>query len=193
MPGKRPAFTIGTAKQGIDLEIVYDLMCSDSAYLDPAFQQFLNMTWNVTNDLVKNSVKVSYTFLPLPYHHEVWIPHLLVPYFLDQCDYSQKCQFLDYMQYCFDNQEDILGAQNSTFNQIVQNWTAAVATNLTLNQTELLLAYNYAKDTRQSEYRTRLMYKWNAHHHVSGTPFGFVNGILMENFPESAKEWMDML
>ena len=37
------------------------------------------------------------------------------------------------------------------------------------------------------------MYKWNAHHHVSGTPFGFVNGILLENFPESAKDWMDML
>jgi hypothetical protein len=37
------------------------------------------------------------------------------------------------------------------------------------------------------------MYKWNAHHHVSGTPFGFVNGILLENFPESANEWMDML
>jgi hypothetical protein len=37
------------------------------------------------------------------------------------------------------------------------------------------------------------MYKWNTHHHVSGTPFGFVNGILMENFPESVKEWMDVL
>ncbi len=37
VPGKRPVFTTGTAKQGIDLEIVYDLMCSDSAYLDPAF------------------------------------------------------------------------------------------------------------------------------------------------------------
>ena len=75
----------------------------------------------------------------------------------------------------------------------MQNWTAAVATNLTLNQTELLLAYNSAKDTRQSERRTRLMYKWNAHHHVSGTPFGFVNGILMDNFPQTASEWMDML
>jgi len=111
VPGKRPAFVIGTAKQGIDLEIIYDLMCSDSAYLDPAFQQFLNMTWNVTNDLVKNSIKVSYTFLPLPYHHETWIPHLLVPSLLDQCDFTPaSCVFPQYMQYCFTNQDNILTA-----------------------------------------------------------------------------------
>ncbi len=83
VPGRRPTFVTGDSKQGIDFEIVYDLMCSDSAALDPAFQQFLNMTWNVTNTPVREAVKVSYTFLPLPYHHEVWISHLLVPYFLD--------------------------------------------------------------------------------------------------------------
>ena len=37
------------------------------------------------------------------------------------------------------------------------------------------------------------MYKWNSHHRVSGTPFGFVNGVLMEDFPETAAEWMDVL
>lgn len=37
------------------------------------------------------------------------------------------------------------------------------------------------------------MYKYNAHHHVSGTPFAFVNGILLQTFPETAEAWMDML
>ena len=37
------------------------------------------------------------------------------------------------------------------------------------------------------------MYKYNTHHHNSGTPFGYINGILMENFPETANEWMDAL
>ena len=194
VPGKRPIFTTGTAKQGIDLEIVYDLMCSDSAYLHPKFQEFLDMTWNVTNDLVSNSVKVSYSFLPLPYHHEVWIPHLLVPYLLDQCDFTpEQCKFPQYMNYSFEHQDDILDATNMTNNQIVQMWTTQVAQALSLNQTELLLIYNQGKDTHNSEYRTRLMYKWNTHHHVSGTPFGFVNGILIEDFPESANEWMDLL
>ena len=104
IPGKRPEFKVGALKQGIDLNIVYDLMCSDSAELNPAFQSFLNSTWNVTNTKVIDEILVSYTFLPLPYHHEVWIPHLLVPYFLDNCDFGPNpCQFMDYMNYCFAN------------------------------------------------------------------------------------------
>jgi hypothetical protein len=39
----------------------------------------------------------------------------------------------------------------------------------------------------------RYMYKYNAHHHVSGTPFAFVNGVLLSNFPETAEDWYDML
>jgi hypothetical protein len=37
------------------------------------------------------------------------------------------------------------------------------------------------------------MYKYNVHHHVSGTPYAFVNGILLEDFPEDSASWMDML
>ena len=38
-----------------------------------------------------------------------------------------------------------------------------------------------------------MMYKYNAHHHVTGTPFAFVNGVLLENFPETAAEWETVL
>ena len=79
-------------------------MCSDTAALAPAFAQFLASTWNVTNTAVSDAVQVTYTFLPLPYHHEVWIPHLLLPYFLDNCQFGpNKCQFFDYMNYCLKN------------------------------------------------------------------------------------------
>jgi hypothetical protein len=60
-------------------------------------------------------------------------------------------------------------------------------------QSDLLTVYNDAYDTHDSEWRTRVMYKYNSHHHVSGTPFGFVNGVLMENFPEKAADWMSVL
>ncbi len=123
IPGRRPAFSVGEAKQGIDFDIVYDLMCSDSAALNPEFQKFLNMQWNVTNTTVAAQVKVSYTFLPLPYHHEVWIPHRLVPYFLDNCQFGSKCQFLDYMNYCFQNQDAVLGAKDLSENAIILQWT----------------------------------------------------------------------
>jgi hypothetical protein len=103
-------------------------MCSDSAELNPAFQAFLNSTWNVTNTKVIDEIKVSYTFLPLPYHHETWVPHLLVPYLLDNCDFGPKpCQFVDYMTYCFNNQDWILEAKSMSENQIIQGWTGNVS------------------------------------------------------------------
>lgn len=43
VPARKPVWYVGTWTTGIELEIVYDLMCADSAALDPAFQQFLDM------------------------------------------------------------------------------------------------------------------------------------------------------
>ena len=37
IPGRRPQFVTGVSTQGIDLEVVYDLMCSDTAAVHPAF------------------------------------------------------------------------------------------------------------------------------------------------------------
>lgn len=81
VPGRRPVFYTGSGASGVEIEIVYDLMCSDSAATDPAFQDFLKMSWLTST--VKDQIKLSYTFLPLPYHHGVWLAHLLVPYILD--------------------------------------------------------------------------------------------------------------
>jgi hypothetical protein len=71
-----------------------------------------------------------------------------------------------------------------SYNQIIKAWTGNVSASLNINQTELLNVYSAKTDgARQSEWRTRVMYKYNTHQHNSGTPFGYVNGILMENFP----------
>ena len=192
IPGRRPVFYTGGAKSGFELEIVYDLMCSDSAAAHPDFLQFLDMPF--LDSTVKDQIKLSYTFLPLPYHHEVWVPHLLVPSILDNCHTSaSSCIFEDYMQYCFDNQQTVLNAKDLSEKQIIENWTAGVAAKFSLDQNTLLGYYNRNTDESNSEMRTRYMYKYNAHHHVSGTPFAFVNGILLSNFPNTANDWYTML
>lgn len=43
VPGRRPVRYEGTFKTGIELEIVYDLMCSDSAAMHPEVLKFLKM------------------------------------------------------------------------------------------------------------------------------------------------------
>jgi len=83
VPGRRPVWYTGSGKSGVEIEVVYDLMCSDSAALNPEFQKFLQMPW--LDSTVADQIKLSYTFLPLPYHHGVWLAHLIVPYLLDQC------------------------------------------------------------------------------------------------------------
>lgn len=193
IPGRRPQFVVGEAKQGIDFQIVYDLMCSDSAALNPALQTFLQSTWNVTNTTVQDAVKISYTFLPLPYHHEVWISHKLVPYFLDTCQFGPgKCQMLEYMTYCLENQDSILDSKNVSENALIKSWTLQVSAALNIPQADLLQVYGNS-DTHDSEWRTREMYKYNTASHSSGTPFGYVNGILLENFPASVDEWTQVL
>ena len=126
--GRRPAYTYGTNKVGIDLEIVYDLLCPDSADGHKVLMQFLNMNWNVTNTKVSDQISVAFTFLPLPWHNEVFVPHQLIPFFWDNCLFGPNpCQFMEYMQFGFDNQDWILNAKNMSENQVIQKWTGQVA------------------------------------------------------------------
>lgn len=100
----------GKGKLNVDFEIHYDLMCSASAALHPAFTQFLDLPY--LEGKVRDYVTAEYLFQPLPYHHTSWIPHKLVPYFTDEC-YTQpnnsesegesKCRYIDYMNFSFKN------------------------------------------------------------------------------------------
>ena len=193
VPGRRPAYIMGDPKVGIDFEVVYDLVCDESADAHEVVMEFLNSNFNVTNTLVKDAVQFSFSFLPLSYHHEAWVPTLMIPYFFDQCQFSEKCQLLDYVKYCFDNVEGIHNMEDISENQIVQGWVKNVSMALNINQTELASIYNPKSDTHQSEVRTRQMFKWNTSHRISGVPFGFVNGILIESFPQTVNDWMDIL
>ena len=97
------------------------------------------------------------------------------------------------MNFCFSNQDVILGAKNSSQKSLINLWTSQVSAALNITQADLLACYNTAYDQHNSEMRTRSMYKWNVHHRNTGTPMGWVNGILLENFPEKANDWMEML
>jgi hypothetical protein len=122
VPGRRPVWYTGHWKSGVEIEVVYDLMCADSAALNPEFQKFLDMPW--LDSTVRDQVQLSYTFLPLPYHHGVWIPHLIVPYILDVCHAdATKCIFQEYMEYCFDHQGDILDAKDTSQDDLIKSWT----------------------------------------------------------------------
>lgn len=81
LPGRRAGYTYGTGPSDIEIEIIYDLLCIDSQEADPILQEFLDKPF--LDSKVRDQIKVTYTFFPLPYHHAVWIPHKLLPFFED--------------------------------------------------------------------------------------------------------------
>ena len=83
---------------------------------------------------VRDQIKVTYTFFPLPYHHECWFVHKLVPYFEDQCrTEGQPCNYLEYAQFALEHQGDVLNAKSSLYDDIAKSWTAKVATQFNID------------------------------------------------------------
>jgi hypothetical protein len=110
IPERHTGYTFrGKTITNIEIEVFYDLLCEGSAYMNPAFQDFLDMPF--LSSTVRDSIDLTYTYYPLPYHHTSWVVTELVPYFVDTC-YAKngKCQFVDYMNFCFANQEYALGS-----------------------------------------------------------------------------------
>ena len=49
------------------------------------------------------------------------------------------------------------------------------------------------KDTHRSDMRTRENWKYAASIGMSGTPQGTVNGVKIDNYPESVADWVELL
>ena len=87
----------------------------------------------------------------------------------------------------------ILGAKTTPEADLINTWTQAVATQFSLNQDDLKNCYDSRKDTHNSEMRLRYMWKYAAAKQVTGTPVAFVNGIMINSFPETADEWLQLV
>ena len=112
VPGRRSGYTYGTGASGIEFEAVYDLTCSDCKGYDPQFEQFLDMPFLTST--VRDQIKITFTFFPLPYHHDCWFVHKFLFYFEDQCRTAgQKCQYIEYVNWTLTNQDDVLNARNA--------------------------------------------------------------------------------
>jgi hypothetical protein len=127
VPGRKSGYTYGSGTSGVVFEAVYDLTCSDCKYADPEFQKFLDLPFLTTT--VRDQITVTYTFFPLPYHHECWFVHKFLTYFEDQCRTDgQTCNYLEYINFALTNQNDVLNAKSSLEADIVSAWIAKVAT-----------------------------------------------------------------
>ena len=54
---------------------------------------------------------------------------------------------------------------------------------------ENILALYASNDSHQSNNRVREFWKYGASIGLSGTPAAFVNGVMLDDYPQSADEW----
>lgn len=192
IPERQLAWYDGKGRQMIEIDVYYDLTCSASKAFHPEFVKFLNMPFLTST--VRDAVKVNYNFLPLPYHQDSWIPHKILPYIIDQCVINGlSCKFPQYVQYAFDNQNTILSATDKSYNYLVDKWCSMVSQSFGWPKQDLVNLFNIDTDTHNSEQRVREMFKSSTHFGIFATPSAAVNGVLIQNVPFTADDWMKLL
>ncbi len=136
IPERHPGWGEGKGKQMIEFEVFYDLTCSASAAMHPELKIFLDMPF--LGGTVRDAIRVNYAFFPLPYHHASWIPHKIIPYIIDKCVFDPLgCKLPYYIDYVFNNQNFILTAKDTSYNNLVIQWTQMVSFAFGWNATEL--------------------------------------------------------
>ena len=144
---------------------------------------------------VADAITLRYAFCPLTFHYGAWIMTKIIPYMEDLCyaDSKQCGRYLEYIGLAFDQQDWVITATNTSYNELIVKWTQVVAENMTLDVTELRKLYDYASDMHNSEMRTRYMWKYTAARSVGGTPSAFVNGVKLQNIPANADQWKQLV
>ena len=190
--GTYPGWVLGENRVGINVEIVIDFMCSDSAANNPIWEATLASPW--LDGTVQDQVYWAYSPLALPYHVHTWQVGQVLPYLQELCAEQNNCLMNDYKNFCF--RRDILtfveDAKFMSQDDFEILWSQVVATEFNLDQTTLLNLYKPLKDKSKSENNSRAMWKFNAARKVSGTPSAFINGVPVA-MPASTEDWLTLL
>jgi hypothetical protein len=177
----------------IEFELFTDLLCDGCAVLHEEFNKFFtNMTY--LGRPVSDQITVSYGFLALPYHHASWIPHRLLPYITNECRTTSTCKFEAYTSYTYKNRYSFLDATDTNYDDLVTRWISTCRSKFGWPLADLQAVYNRTSvDKWNSEHNSRLIWGLAASRGVFGTPTIFVNGISLQNNPQSADDWLKLL
>ena len=174
----------------------YDLLCYYSALYYDGFQDFLASNYDdktLGSQLVLDLVEVNYSFVPLPYHHSSWIPATVTPYVINKCQADMAtCQFHDFLKFNFDNQDTLLNAVDTPYDDLVTMYKADLVTKFGFPIADLDQIYSEF-DLQAIAFMAANDYQLGTSNQVSGTPTVFVNGIKLDTFPTTAETWAQIL
>jgi len=85
-----------------------------------------------------------------------------------------------YKDYCFTQLDSVLAETDVSQDDFIAQWTAQVATQFNLDQAVLASLYTTADyATYDSNWNTRVFWKYAASKRVTGTPTAFINGVML--------------
>ena len=134
------------------------------------------------------------TAFVLPYHLHSFQITQIIPLLTDVCNSdSTKCVVDQYSTLCHDNLEWILDADAISENEFMQKWSEIVVKTFpgVVTQDQILALFQ-PDDTHKSNRRVRNDFDYAAAIGVNGTPQAFVNGVMLDSYPQSQEAWITL-
>jgi len=185
IPNRYDGFTQGDADSPILFEAFFDLLCPDCAAAWPNVKQVLayyNQPGSPSN------LRFYLHTFPLPYHRNAYLAAQVLHVIGDQASGSTW----PYVDLMFDNQGQFWNppTADDTTNQVINDMSALVAKGINFPQNAFISGLN--NDSYDG--LTRISWKYGCSRGVSGTPFFFVNGILVQADPTwTLADWRSII
>ena len=118
IPGYHTGYTEGKNRYNIEIEAFYDLLAPETESAFKNFLSFLDMPF--ADRTVRDSVKVTYNFIPTPFYNGEWIAAKVTPMIIDKCNADpSSCLIYDYIRFCYENRDLLLKKQDNSTNELI--------------------------------------------------------------------------
>ena len=131
----------------------------------------------------------------LPYHAHSYSITSVLPLLYDLCEAdSKKCYMDAYAEFSWKDWQTILADKTTSETEFMTAWGKKVAAEFPgVSADDVANVINSSKDKYQSDYRTREDFKYGSSVGVSGTPSAIINGVKLDEVPETAEDWKTLI
>mmetsp|Transcript_19216 Transcript_19216/g.29454 ORF Transcript_19216/g.29454 Transcript_19216/m.29454 type:complete len:228 (-) Transcript_19216:49-732(-) len=182
-----PGWQLGSETGKIKIRLFYDLLCPDSLASSQAWDSLWTEQIPDKSAFYDEVIDMKVSPFVLPYHLHSYQMTQLFQYFDKHCDAGDFCLQQEYANFSW----NFIGELSDTMpeSEFKKYWAAQVANEFDLPEDEILDTLT----SRSSDDYTRESWKYATSEGASGTPYGFVNGVALENVPLDAAGWKDLV
>lgn len=105
---------------------------------------------------------------------------------------SSRCYMEKYVELTWSIWLQVLTDTKTSQDDWVKAWAQTVSDKFSIPVVELNNIFDRNKDTHNTDWRVREMWKYGASIGVSGTPVVFVNGVKLNNYPADEATWVTL-